>query len=112
MNWDVIYYKKSSGKIPVIEYIESQEIERANNILNALRLLKEFGISESLLDARKLKSKPYKGLYELRVDSSRIIYFLYTGRKFVLVHAFTKKSDKTPKIELEIAKKRMADFLR
>lgn len=112
MNWNIIYYKNSSGKIPVIEYIESQEIERANNILNAFRLLKEFEISESLLDSRKLKGKPYKGLYELKVDSSRIIYFLYTGRVFVLTHAFTKKSNKTPKIELEIAKKRMLDFLR
>jgi phage-related protein len=112
MDWEIIYYKKSSGKVPVIDYIKSQEIERANKILNALRLLKEFGISESLLDARKLKGERNKGLYELKIDSSRIIYFLQTDRKFVLVHAFTKKSDKTPKIELEIAKRRMKDFMR
>lgn len=112
MDWEIIYYKKSSGKIPVIDYIKSQEIELANKILNALRLLKEFGISESLLDARKLKGERNKGLYELKIDSSRIIYFLQTDRKFVLVHAFTKKSDKTPKIELEIAKRRMKDFMR
>ena len=111
-SWKIIYYKTNFGKLPVIEYIQSQEVERANNISNAIRLLKEFGIGESLLDARKLKGKNYKGLYELRVDSSRVIYFLHTGRNFVLLHGFTKQKNKTPKVELEKAKRRMKDFLR
>lgn len=110
--WEVKYYLTRSGKNPVMEYILSQEVERANNIDNALRLLREFGIAESLLDTKKLKGKIYKGLHELKIDSSRIIYFLYTGRKFILVHAFTKKKDKTPKVELETARKRMEEYLR
>lgn len=111
--WEVIYYKTNSGKVPVIEYMQSQEVQRGNDIYNALRLLKEFGIEEeSLLDTRKLKGKRYKGLYELKIDSSRIIYFLHTGRKFVLVNAFTKQKNNTPKTELETAKRRMKDYLR
>jgi phage-related protein len=111
-NWKVISYETNSGRNPVIEYIQLQEVERANNISNAIRLLEEFGIGESLLNARKLKGKSYKGLYELIVGSSRIIYFLHTDKEFVLLHGFTKKSNKTPKVELEKAKRRMKDFLR
>ena len=111
MNWNITYYKTNSGKVPVIDYIVNQKPVRIKKIKNALRLLREFGIEESQLDARKLKGKKYKGLHELKIDSSRIIYFLYTGRKFVLVHGFIKKSKKTPVRELEIARKRMKDYI-
>lgn len=111
MNWKVAYYKTNSGKVPVIDYIETQEPGRIKKIRNALRLLREFGIEESQLNARKLKGKNYKGLHELKIDSSRIIYFLFTGRKFVLVHGFTKKSEETHGRELEIARKRMMDYI-
>ncbi len=32
------------------------------------------------------------------------------GRRFILLHAFSKKTDKTPARELEIAERRLADF--
>ena len=111
-NWKVIFYETNTERNPVMEYIQSQEVERANNISNAIILFEEFGIGKSLLNTRKLKGKSYKGLHELIVGSSRIIYFLHTDKEFVLVHGFTKKSNKTPKIELEKAKRRMKDFLR
>jgi len=111
MNWNISYYKTNSGKVPVIDYIETQEPERISKIRNSLRLLREFGIAESQLNARKLRGVKYKGIHELKIDSSRIIYFLYTGRKFVLLHAFTKKSKKTPVRELEVARKRMKDYI-
>jgi phage-related protein len=34
-----------------------------------------------------------------------------SGRRFVLLHAFTKKTQKTPAAEIETAKRRMADYL-
>ncbi|HAX18489.1 MAG TPA: type II toxin-antitoxin system RelE/ParE family toxin [Actinobacteria bacterium] len=109
--WTIKYYKTDSGKIPVLDYMELQEPERIIKIRNALRLLKEFGIEGSQIDARKIHGDKYKGLYELRIDSSRILYFLITGKIFVLVHGFTKKSNKTPKQELETARRRMKDYL-
>jgi len=111
MDWNIAYYKTNSGRVPVIDYINNQEPDRISKIRNSLILLKEFGIEKSQLNARKLRGIRYKGLYERRIDSSRIIYFLYTERKFVLVHAFTKKSKETPKRELETARKRMRDYI-
>ena len=74
--WVIKYYKTDSGKIPVLDYMELQETERIIRIRNALRLLKEFGIEESQLDARMIHGDKYRGLYELRIDSSRIISLL------------------------------------
>lgn len=110
--WEVTYYKTSSGRVPVLDYIESQETERIAKIRNAFRLLREFGIGESQLDTRKIRGKKDKKLYELKISSSRIIYFITSEKKFVLVHGFTKKSNKTPKKELSTARKRMRDYFR
>jgi phage-related protein len=54
-------------------------------------------------------------LYEVRADVNRntfrVIYFLYTGRRFILLHGFQKKTQKTPEKELERARKYLEDFL-
>ena len=56
-----------------------------------------------------------KKLYELRVNGRdgtyRTLYFAARNRRFVMVHGFQKKTQKTPKQELEKALKRMTDFL-
>lgn len=111
-NWEIKFYKTDSGRVPVSDYIEEQEIKRRVAIYNAINLVEEFGIEESHLAARKIKGKPYKGLYEWKIDSSRIIYFLLSGKTCVLVHAFTKQKNKTPQFELVTARKRMLDYLR
>jgi len=39
-----------------------------------------------------------------------VIYFASRGKKFVLLHGFVKKTEKTPRKELAIAKERMKEF--
>jgi len=54
-------------------------------------------------------------LWELRAragtDQYRIIYFLFTGGTFVLLHGFVKKTDRIPQRDLETARVRRRDFL-
>lgn len=110
-NWEIIFYTTNSGRVPVIDYIEEQEIKRRVDIYNAINLIEEFGIEESLLAARKIRGKPYQGLYEFKVKNSRVIYFLQKGKVIVLVHAFTKQKNKTPQCELDTARKRMINYI-
>jgi len=49
------------------------------------------------------------GLFELRVKASRIFYCFKPGGRIVLLHGFTKKSQKTPRGELQMALKRMEE---
>ena len=55
------------------------------------------------------------GIFELRAkvgsDISRVLYFFVVGRKIVLTNGFIKKAQKTPKSEIERAKKYRADYL-
>lgn len=60
------------------------------------------------------QGEQYNGLYELRIklgsDASRIFYFTYHKDTFVLLNGFLKKTNKTPKAELEKAKKYKNDY--
>lgn len=53
-------------------------------------------------------------LFELRINGEnniyRIFYFHFTGKKFVLLHAFIKKTQKTPDKEIKIAVTRLKDY--
>ena len=56
-----------------------------------------------------------KGLWELRIRSRRqirILYFAHTGKLFVMVHAFVKKTRAVPQPEIQIATRRMNQYLR
>ena len=54
-----------------------------------------------------------EGLFELRLKAAegiaRVFYCTLVGREIVILHQFTKKSPKTPRKELEIAKRRMKE---
>ncbi|MBT9170948.1 MAG: hypothetical protein DDT18_01305 [Actinobacteria bacterium] len=54
-------------------------------------------------------------LWELREESRtniyRIIYFFFTGRRIVFLHGFQKKTQKTPRQEFEVARRRYLAFL-
>ena len=53
------------------------------------------------------------GLFELRLKAAegiaRVFYCTIVGRRIVMLHQCTKKSEKTPHKELEIARRRMEE---
>jgi phage-related protein len=57
-----------------------------------------------------------EGLFELRVKGSegiaRVFYCTIVERRIVMLHSFIKKSQKTPKRALDIAKRRLQEVLR
>lgn len=44
-------------------------------------------------------------------DISRVLYFFVIGKKVILTNGFIKKTQKTPKNEIERAKEYRADYL-
>ncbi len=54
-----------------------------------------------------------QGLFELRVKAAegiaRVFYCTIVGRQIVMLHQFTKKSEKTPRRELDVARRRMEE---
>jgi phage-related protein len=75
-------------------------------------LMLEFGPNLGMPHTRAMG----EGLFELRVKGpegiARVFYCTVVQRRIVMLHAFIKKSQKTPKRELDIAKRRLQEVLR
>ena len=104
------FYKNAKGQIPVLDYLEALSARQIVKIRNALRILMEFGTNEPFLNIKKIKGDRHKGLYELKINQSRIFYFINKFGEYILLHGFTKKTTKTPVNELEVARNRMKEF--
>lgn len=116
MGWEIEFFKKENGESPVEEFLGSLTAKMQAKAIREIDLLEEFGILLPKPHAKNIEGKNYKGLWELRVkvatDIVRTFYFLADAKKFVLLHGFIKKDEKTPIGELEIARKRMEDYKR
>ena len=113
MSWKVDFYEDKHGRSPVWEFIFSLPEKHQAKIVRALDLLEVFGLSLGMPHVRGLKG--HRKLWELRVQVAksayRVFYFAHTGRHFVMLHAFLKKTRKTPRQEIAIAERRMKDLL-
>ncbi|RWX51732.1 Phage-related protein [Candidatus Electrothrix marina] len=74
-------------------------------------LMVEFGSNLGLPHTKPIE----KGLFELRVKSkegiARVFFCTKVGKKIIMLHSFIKKSQKTPKKEINIAKTRKSEVL-
>lgn len=111
MGWEIEFYQDSQGNIPVQGFILGQTPKVQAKLLHFIDMLQDFGMSLGQPHVKKLTGSD---VWELRVQHSsnyyRILYFAFTGQKFVLLHAFLKKTDETSKGEIETAQGRLNDY--
>ena len=111
MEWTVNYFTDSEGNQPVKEWIKGLDKKLRLKIYRTFELLEQFNLNLKAPYVKPLEDK----LYELRIKDQkgiyRVIYFAYTGREFIMLNGFIKKTQKTPKKEIELAKKRMMEVL-
>jgi phage-related protein len=109
--FDVEYYEKPDGSFPAEEFILEQDNKMKAKLFKLLELLEERG--------NELR-EPYSkflddGVFEIRARQSknitRVLYFFTVGKKIILTHGFTKKTQKTPPSEVELAKKYRRNYL-
>ena len=113
--FEVHFYKDNQGRQPIKDLL----IDLRNNAhknkdariqyqkaLAYIRSLEEYGtrIGEPIV-------KHIKGdLWELRPMAHRIFFFYWQDNKFILLHHFVKKTNKTPPKEIKQAERNMKDF--
>lgn len=99
----VTYFETSRGDKPVQDYVESLPVKERAKVKGMIDFLSEKVV---LNEPYAKKMVGYPGLYELRSAAHRIFY-CYHESKIVLLHAFCKKSNQTPRREIETAYARM-----
>ncbi len=111
MKREIFFYRTINDKCPVKDFLDSQPGKIANKITWVL------GLIESLkIIPQEYFKKIAKEIWEVRIQFGNNIYrilgFFDGNRIIVLNHAFTKKTQKTPRKEIEIAEERRKDYLR
>lgn len=105
-------YDRSDGTCPVREFLDSLEPKLLAKTLRTIDLLENNGPYLREPYSKALNN----GLFELRTkqgsDITRVIYFFVVGKKIILTNGFVKKSQKTPRSEIDLALKYKADYER
>jgi phage-related protein len=107
VNWRITFYNKKV-KLQVLAFPEGI----LANFLHIAELIEEFGPKIGMPFTRSIKS----GLFEIRAKGkegiARALYCNLVGKELVILNAFVKKTQKTPKKELALAQKRMKEILK
>lgn len=105
------YYALPNGRKPAKEYIDSLDKGLQSKTVRTIGMLSAFGNMLGEPESKHLED----GIFELRTtmgnNASRVLYFFCVGGTAVLTHGFAKKAQKTPRREIEKAKRYRKDYL-
>ncbi len=94
----------------VLAEIESWPVDVLADYARMIELLAEYGPRLRLPHSRAMGD----GLFELRPRGrsgiGRALYCFISGQRVVVVHAFIKKTQKTPDSDLKLARKRIKEL--
>lgn len=109
--FEVFFYKKDDGTEPAKDFVLSLDDKMQAKIFKVIEMAAING-----LNLREPYSKPLEdGIFELRAQSgsdiTRVLYFFFVGHRIILTNGFVKKTQKTPRREIDRAKRYRDDFL-
>jgi len=106
MSWTIDYYSED-----VRLEIETLPVGIRASYARLTELLEEFGLELRMPHSRAMGG----GLFELRPRGregiARVFYCTKVGRKIIILHSFIKKTNQTPKRELDIARRRRREVI-
>jgi phage-related protein len=101
----VVFFCTETGREPLREWLKSLTREQRKTIGEDIKTV-QFGWPLGMPLVRKLD----KDLWEVRIrlaDATARVLFTTGEQRMILLHGFIKKSQKTPKQELALAKSRL-----
>ena len=108
----VEFYDLPDGTEPARDFLDTLDIKMQAKMVMEIQLLEDHGTALRMPYSEHLED----GIFELRAqvstNISRVLYFFYVGDKAVLTNGFLKKTQKTPKAEIEKAKRYRDDYLK
>lgn len=107
---EVLYYEDDKERQPAREFIDGLDPKMKAKTFGRLLLLEEYGERLPMPFARHLED----GIYELRTPQgsniTRLLYFFFLGNRAIVTNGFIKKTQRTPRKEIEKAKHYREDW--
>ena len=109
--WEIEYHETSRGRCPVQDFIDSLDFRSRAKVARTLDLLEQFGVKLEMPFAKHVEGDLWELRARVGTDQYRIIYFLFSGGVFILLHGFMKKTGRIAQRDLETARDRRNDFV-
>jgi phage-related protein len=110
--YNLIFYTTEGGDSPLDDFLDGIDKKSRAKVVAYLSLLEEQGPNLKRPCADVVKGK----IRELRIHYSssqfRILSFFQRLDQIVLVHGFSKKTQQLKKQDIDLAEKRMEDWMR
>ncbi len=107
----VVFYENENGRMPVREGLESlSEPDQAKAAIH-LALLETYGHTLREPHVKHLQEKLRELRFKISAGQYRVFFFSQVGERFVLLHSIVKKTQQTPQRDLDLAMKRMKNWI-
>lgn len=110
MEFDIIFYEEN-GKFPVVDFLNSLTIAERDKMSYGISLLKRKGNQMKMPYSEPIEDRIFCLRAKANKKHMRILYFFYHHGRIILTNGFIKKTNKTPKKEIAIAKERMKKYI-
>jgi phage-related protein len=107
---EIIFYATDFGDQPVHEFLAKLDPAARAKLVRTLELLR----TQRIVPAKFWKKMSGSDLWEVRTEYAGNIYRVLAafakGNRVILLHGFQKKSQKTPRQDMEIAQQRQKRY--
>ena len=113
---EIVFYETASGENPFGLFFEELNRKAATD-RTARTQLKQLVFHLDMLaeSGTRIGTRYVKHLdgpiWEITPGDNRVLFFVWTGRRFVLLHHFRKTTQKTPQQEIAKAKRELLDWM-
>ena len=114
--FDIEFYYDANGESDVYNFLKELE-KKAVSDKNARIQYRQVSLFIELLSKNgtnlpdNITKHIEDEIWELKPGKNRVLYFFYKDNKYILLHHFVKKTQKTPKKEILKAKQEMNDYI-
>ena len=114
--YKIVFYEDKNKHSEILEYIQMLDSKAASNKecrINRNKIVAYFDVlEEEGTRVGEPVTKHLEGeIWELRPLRNRFLYAYFEENTFIILHHFIKKTQKTPKREIEKAKRNLQDYL-
>lgn len=104
---EIVFYETDEGKKPVENFLDSLTAKQAQKVIWVLKIIEELPTISAIPTTYLKKLTNTDDIWEVRIqlgnDIFRLLGFFDTDDLVILTNGFTKKTQKTPKSEINIA---------
>ena len=108
----VSFYETTSGRSPIESFIKRLPKADQARFVDVFDGIEKYGLGCPRVQFRQLRGKLWEVKFNSPSGGYRIAYVVVESKTMVWLHAFKKKTQKTPTEDLEIAEKRMKEVLK